>query len=361
MWVAFRILSLCVLALSFSSCAALYNIDDPIIGVIAKNQLPAFQKSVRCELITYFEIDRERERLFNQTVKTDRLAAIENYSYFGVDQKLFGALELDLKVVDTAGLPSTAGSNISYKYQVSPPVGTATHSKTDIFMPSFTDQNTYEWQWWYIIPQNAKLYGRRLSDPAAYTPQENDFDQFQCYRALPANDLEGLASGKYPEYELFTRIRVNGGKPFAGWLQENASVMGTAFYAENLNVEKAEHIIPVQMYYNFMIQVSGGLNASFSLVAPHWAPFAPVATISQQQTNNLQVWLNGPDAALAAAAKSGSATAGITPANNIARAVPLNRQEAPAVPYGFPCTPRGCLLAPLPLNGPSATPNTPPP
>jgi hypothetical protein len=348
------------IAFIVSSCAALYNIDEPTIGVIAKDQIPAFQKSVRCELVTFFEINQERRRRFESLVANgNREEAVARYKYFDLDTTLYGALELDLKVVDTGGFPSTGGSNFTNRIQTIPPTGTPVTAKTAIFSPSLTDQNTYEWQWWYLIPQNSTLYRHKWKSGGADTqgPTEDVSENYECYRAVPENDLRGLANGNYPELEQFTRIRINGGLPFAAWLEENGAVMGTAFFATNYAAEKKEHLIPAQMFYNFMIQVSGGINASFSLVSTHWNPLAPVATLQQQQTNNLQIWINGSDAALVGGAKTGTSTAKITPQNNTA---PFARGvQKPTIVS--PCTKNGCLLFPLPLNGPSPTPNQPPP
>lgn len=241
---------LSVSAIILSSCAALYNIDEPTIGVIAKDQLPAFQKSVRCELITFFEVNQERRKRFDALVANgDREKAVANYKYFDLDTTLHGAVELDLKVLDTGGFPSMGSSNLTNRVQT-----TSTVAKTAIFNPSLTDQNTYEWQWWFLIPQNSTLYRRNLSKRVAYTyPEDDKLDGYECYRAVPENDLQGLASGNYPELEQFKRIRVNGGLPFSAWLEENGVVMGTSFFARNLDAEKKEHLIPAQMFYSFMI------------------------------------------------------------------------------------------------------------
>jgi hypothetical protein len=378
-----RVASVLLITLAASSCAALYNIDEPKIGVIAKDQLPAFQKAFRCELITFIQANQARkERFDKEKALHHRELAVRKYKYFELDKDLFGSALLDLKVIDTVGLPSMSGSNLSYRYQFSPLTGTITNSQTAILSPSLTDQNTYEWQWIYLIPQNATLYGPIIADGHRLPPvvaegpakAEGEDPPFQCYRAIPAlafsdprekkltGNFEGLADGDYPQYEQFERIRVNGHKPFAAWLLENGSVMGTSFFAGNKRAEKAEQIIPAQMYYNFAIQISGGLNVSFSLISPKWNPLAPVVTAQQQQTNNLQIWLNGPDAALAAGAKTGTAQV-------ISRSTPLPALppgKAPETPRAVPaapppCTARGCLLAPVPLIGPGPSPTVPPP
>jgi hypothetical protein len=348
-----------------SSCAALYNIDDPTVGVIAKDQLPAFQKAVRCELVTFIRANKQRKQLYEKTEKVDRELAVDQYRYFDLDPDLFGAALLDLKVIDTVGLPSMSASNFSNKLTFTQ-TGIITHSQTLILNPSLTDQNTYEWQWLFLVPQNATIYGRPVVDGDAGDVDSQIVDPFQCYRAIPAHqivdgkkpklvkDYESLARGQYPQYEQFKRIRVNGDEPFAAWLEDNGSLMGTTFFAVNKKAEQAEHIVPVQMYYNFAIQISGGLNASFSLISSRWNPLAPVATASQQQTNNLQVWFNGPDSALGAGAKTGTAQ------------VKNATTELPAVPGGLlvappGCTKSGCLIAPVPLIGPSPSPQVPQP
>lgn len=109
----FRAGSFLLLAALTSSCAALYNIDDPKIGVIAKDQLPAFQKAFRCELITFIQSNSQIKDLFEKEKKIDRALAVNKYRYFDLAENLFGSALLDLKVIDTVGLPSMGGSNFS--------------------------------------------------------------------------------------------------------------------------------------------------------------------------------------------------------------------------------------------------------
>src|SRR5206468_6080956 len=62
-------------------------------------------KALRCEIITFLEVNRMRRAQFPRAYK-DRgyEEAIEHYSFIDLDEGRFGALQVDLKTIDTVGL-----------------------------------------------------------------------------------------------------------------------------------------------------------------------------------------------------------------------------------------------------------------
>src|ERR1700674_1482119 len=302
-----EIAAVCVVSVLLNSCASLNYIHDPQFWVMNREQVPAFLKSIRCELITFYVANRQRQKLFDDTRKIDRDFAVDHYSYFPVSPQLLGGVYLDLKLVDTLGIPAS-GTTIDRRHIIDP-----THSKTWHFGPSLTDQNTYDLIWSFVIEQSAKLY------LAGGKP-----DPFQCYTTIPlvtsgprsaksvalARDLDGLARGEYTQLEQFTRMLVNGTTPLAAWLQDNSSRMWTSFAAKSQPAEMAERLIPAQMSYTFTVQATAGLDVKWFTLTPKWNPLALDVSGSIQQTSQLQFTINGPDAPLAAGAKSGSSAAG---------------------------------------------------
>lgn|GEM_PF-6688915 len=316
-----------VALLLLAACSDLYFVHDPETGIIHRDQIPAFLKSVRCEVKTFISANDQRRGLYVAEIKKsnelynrahDRAraiqvwnAAVANLPHFLLAPDLFGGVYLDLKVVDTLGLPTGGSSSGTFNFKH---VGDAAHTRTWLIAPTANSQNTYELTWPFLFEQNAGL-------SLAENPNE-----FSCYSGPPPldesigkPDFDGLASGKYSELQQFTRILVNYTTPLAAWLQENSTQLWANFrapvpleYAQNLghkstpNIE-TEQIIPVQMTYIFAVQISIGLDVKYSLVSPHWSPAQIDAGATSVQTNTLQITLNGPDAALAAGAKTGTA------------------------------------------------------
>src|SRR5258708_29410543 len=90
------------------SCASFNFVHDPQAVVPTREQIPDLLKSIRCELTTFYEANRQRSSLYKiyKDTKPPELAknrrdAIEKYSYFEVSENLFAAVYLDLKVVDS--------------------------------------------------------------------------------------------------------------------------------------------------------------------------------------------------------------------------------------------------------------------
>jgi hypothetical protein len=331
--------------LALTSCATLDFVHDPHSGPISREQVPALLKSIRCELITYYELNRQNRRLF--FAEANRTLAVENYPHYELSEKLFGLITLDLKVQD---MLSASGAFDNLK------TFDAAHSQTWHFGPSLSDQNTYELNWSFLIAQNNRLVA--LS---------NSTDPFQCYSSIPIlnadtrqnvskgrgyaslKDFGGLARGAYPEFQLFTRILVNGITPLAAWIQSNTVETWNNFVAKSRDVETNEQIIPAQMTYTFTVQVSGGLDVKFTLVSPVWSALAPELSGSTQQTGSLAIILNGEAAALASSAPAGGAQI-VSAAGTVTIPVPPGAPAATSLPSSQ--AKQGRVLYPLPLIPP---------
>ena len=98
-------------------------------------------------------------------------------------------------------------------------------------------------------------------------------------------DYDGLAAGKYPQYELFERIKVDLSKPLAEWLQDDSTQMWTSFHQNT--PDKDQSLFPVQQSFSFAVQVNAGIEAKYALVSTRWSPFAPDLTAAVQQTGTL--------------------------------------------------------------------------
>src|SRR5258708_7652116 len=206
-----------LLASLLCSCTSFYNVHDPKFGVVNNVELPKLIKSLRCELVTFYQTTYKRKAHYN----TDKLP------YFDLDNNLWGAFNLDLKVLDTLGIPGP--SSVFTEKLATPDVN---HSKTFAIGPSGSISDTYELNWSFTIKQNADLTGRKtrhsstainIGDPATET--------FECYKQVP-DDLERLAAGEYTSsgIELFKRIYVNGFTPLAAWLLDNGNIMASSYY-----------------------------------------------------------------------------------------------------------------------------------
>lgn len=300
--------SLLAASLFLVSCAGLNNIHDPQFGVVDRAVLPGLLKSIRCELITFYDANRRRQQKYRNYVSTagrsfapapaDPERALAELSHFDLKDELYGMFLVNLKVTDTLNLPGggTAATNRH--------VTDATHSKTWHVGPTASGVGTSEFQWLFAVPQNARLVG--AAGPAVIERSSAGIDEdFNCFNELNV-DFDGLARGKYAELERFRRVYVNGVLPLAGWLQENSKLISTVYLTPDIN--RSEVIFPAQMFYSFSLQVSGGVNARFSLVSPQWNPLAIDMTAQVQQTSNVQIFINGNRAAYANAAKTGTST-----------------------------------------------------
>ncbi|VIO69552.1 hypothetical protein CI1B_27580 [Bradyrhizobium ivorense] len=359
MWNFSRAAACVGVCLAMGGCTSLYYVHDPQTGVITAGELPYFLKSIRCEVVTFYQIERERRTQYLKISKTRPEEAFNRYAYFDIDPFLYGTFFLELKVTDTGGLGS--GTAFDYKRILSATSNDVTHVG-----PTASAQDTYDLIWSFLLKQNAQLASDtspRAAGPALY--------ERGCYRGTPADltELEALAENKYPERTAYKRITVDASKPLAAWLRDNAILIAANDLSPAMPSEKAE---PAQMTYTFSIQVTGGAEAKYSLTSTRWTPAAVQASASSQQFSNLGIYINGPNAVLANGAKSGSAgyaekTPPLGSKDNPMYTTPLpggeKSQEFPGGggaagrrPGAGPRT-NGFIVAPVPVFPPSPTPS----
>lgn len=367
-----RVATCAVASLMLSGCADLFLIHDPETGFITKDQIEPFLKATRCEMKTFYAANDKRQTEFENELKEQstyvtrgtaeksagklseaaadfaraeqiRIHAVETYPHFTLSPYLFGGVYMDLKVIDTLGLPTAGASASTFDNKTTI---NSTHSRTWLFGPTLNSQDTYEQIDGFIIEQTSSLYAGA--------------DPFACYSTLP-KDLDGLAAGAYPELTKFTRIRVNGDRPLAAWLQDRSTQLWHTLRAED---EKAEgdQMIPAQSTYNFTVQITGGLDVKYSLVSLVWSPAQIDVGAQIIHSNELTLAVNGVDASLAAGAKVGTAVDATCQTGQ--PSPPLQQTPVPYVcPNGFhtlfktqkatpAVQPRGFLLYPPTLPTP---------
>lgn len=276
-----------VVAIGLGSCTSLFYVHDPQSGIISAGQIPNFLKSLRCEMIVFYQIERSRKVAYDR--EKDKEIAFANYAHFAVDPQLYGVFTLELKVTDTANLGT--GTSLDYKRVFDASTSQVTHVG-----PTLGSQGIYDLIWTFIMKQDAKL---AIADPVSATPADGS-----CLSG-PVNslpELEALAEGKTPQIAAFNRISVNGTTPLAAWLRDNGSLMSMSFLSPAKGEEVAE---PAQMTYTFSLQASGGLEAKYSFTSIHWSPLAAQASGSLQQNSIVAFYINGRRAAYANGAKGG--------------------------------------------------------
>lgn len=294
--VGWRILPIGLLPMVLVSCTSLFFVHDPQSGVISAGLLPDFVKSVKCELITFYQLERTRKQEYEKLAKLDPVEAFSRYAYFEINPFLYGTFTLELKVTDSLGVG--AGTAIDSKHISDP-----THSDTWHAGPTASGQGTYDLIWNFLLRQDAGL----APIGAKVNASGDEADRFACYRG-PLNSLEELeqfAAAPSSRAAQFRRIFVNGQKPLAAWLRDIGSTMNANRLGPTDPAERAEL---AQMYYSFAVQVIAGLDVKYTLLSPQWNPLAAQLTGSLQQNSNLQVYINGPGAPYANSAKAGGAT-----------------------------------------------------
>ena len=255
--------------------------------------------------MTYVAANNQRHMLFLYTAKKDTQLAINTYPYFELNPLVYGGLSLDLKLQDNAGVNS--GTQVNWKRSF----------RSWNFIPTASDQSTYEALWNFGVPQDV------IALDSADTKGDSSF---QCYASIPprenlppqltpaqgrdyvAQDMDGLAYGNYDDGKsLFTRVRVNGTTPLAGWLLDVGRDIAkkTLF---SLDDKQRDHVPPGQMTYTFTILISIGLDVKYSLTsATPWDALGADVNAGMQQTSTITVILNGLEAGGVVSAKQGTA------------------------------------------------------
>jgi hypothetical protein len=314
----FARVSVLIGSLLLAACAALNVVHDPQSGLITRSQVPKLLQSVRCELVTFYTVNRWRYAQFHLT--KNYATAVKNYSYFPLAEDELSAVFLDLKVIDNIGIPSGSAATTVNQTILS---NGGVDKRTWHLGPSISDTNTYELNWPFVVAQNSTLDLSHHEGDRQKPESANNF--FPCYHNLPANpNLEGLARHQFPEMENFARIYIDGTESLAGWMLDSSAELGTAYFEKN---QKATEIMyPAQMLYTFTVQFGFGADASLSLITAKWNPVGLDIAGSTQQTSMLTLYINGKDSINAYAAKVG-----------LAGAVPQSgRSLLPETPCGPP-------------------------
>ena len=281
-------------AILLGSCASPYFVHDPRTLVVDREEVPRLLKSLRCEMITFIAANNQRNMMFQAEAKLHGVrSAIEKYSYYEIDWKQFGALALTLQVQDNIGLLS----GTQFDWIRTDGIG---HSHAWNIGPTASDQSTYGATWYFVVPQDA------ITLPPAREIRANEVP-FSCYKAIPKrdpapfasvytqDDLDALARGDFPDYALFTRVRVNNTLPLAAWLQEVGNSISDATLHGTTPHQKPDHVIPAQMQYTFQVVVTGGLDVKYNLASPLWPMVAAEVSGGMQKTNTIVITLNGLD------------------------------------------------------------------
>lgn len=276
-----------------ASCASPYFVHDPRTIVVDRGEVPRLLKSLRCELITYIAANNQRHILFDAEAKLHGIrAAAEQYQYYEIAPKSFGAIALSLTVQDSVGL--TSGTE--YEWYRSNDGGAHSHSWT--FGPAASDQSAYTATWDFVVPQDALVLR-----PAP--PTDSEDAPFSCYAQIPKRpsppfgsvyaeeDIDALARNDFPDYALFKRILVNNATPLAAWLEDVGSSITKPTMGAQYRQQKPYQIIPALMQYQFEVVVSGGLGVTYGLTSPLWTVASTGVTGSVQKTNTMTIYLNG--------------------------------------------------------------------
>ncbi|MEZ2142217.1 hypothetical protein AAE026_07895 [Bradyrhizobium sp. DN5] len=153
------------------------------------------------------QADRTGSRALLDQAEALRAEAVTDGVHFPIAPDLFGGVYMDLKVVDTVGIGAGDASFVNKQ------VLDAAHSETYGIAPVLNTQNTYEMVYSFRIDQGAGLFGTAVEDP------------FKCYDSAllkPGVTAIMLAYDAAPETLQYTRILVNGQRPLAAWLLDNA-------------------------------------------------------------------------------------------------------------------------------------------
>lgn len=282
--------------LCLCSCASPYFVHDPRTIVVDREEVPRLLKSLRCELVTFIAANNQRNILFAAQTRAHGIRSAEElYQYFEIDPRRFGVVNLSLVVQDNIGIGS--GTQIDRLWTSDR--GVHTHF-LDIG-PTASDTNIYTATWNFALPQDAIS----LRPAPQGEPRETGFS---CYSEIPKRiappfgsvyaeeDLDALARNDFPDYALFRRVWVNNTVPLAAWLQDVGNSITKSTLGWHTPQQKPSELIPAQMFYQFQVQVTGGLDVKYGLTAPLWPSMGVEALGSVQKTNMIQIYLNGIEA-----------------------------------------------------------------
>jgi hypothetical protein len=318
-----RVVSLvfCVaFSLASAGCSFLYDSSvDPGQTVPVESVM----KSLRCELMTFFEVNRLRIRVYEAGIgKVDFQENFQNYVYMDLDPTRYGSIDANFKTIDTLGL--TLGVDWTNKF--------GSISKDWHLGPGLTGTKTYNREVVFAVPQDGRLgadvrqtdgsVSKLESSPLA-DPNSPD-RSFFCYLQIPGDPiprfstrtiadareallfLEALSHRGLPQYENFERIWIDGTTTLANWLEGVSAEMAKGFFS----AQKAPYtgaLIPGQVNYTFGLELKPSIDFKVTYMASIISPASADLSASRDNTGSFQLFLNTTHAAASFGGKTGTA------------------------------------------------------
>jgi len=354
------ILSIFIGTVSLLGCGLPYeHVQDP--GALVP--VASVMKSIRCEIVTFLVANRLRQRQFLKEYESNFQDAFQKYAYLNLDDKEYGAVQADLKTIDTLGL--SLGIDRKFMYG-----STNQFSKTWHLGPSVTGTWTYTRSDVFALAQDATL-GPTTRTGSAHKPIANVKRQdanFFCYKnaadsSALTNSLvgaEAMVNHERPKLENFERIWVIqvGEITLSKWLEMMSTEMAKNYLAQG---PFKESLIPGQINYTFTLEIKPSFDGKYTLVSQLYNPYVPDLTVTKDDTSTFSFYLNTDSAKAAYGAKNGSASIPSSPPQWSLKSVVI-----PAPPSGQPSgtkpsrtrrnapgqTPGVVFPAPIALPGP---------
>ncbi|MFF8800959.1 MULTISPECIES: hypothetical protein [unclassified Methylobacterium] len=270
-------------------CVTPYNLSSPEEGIPVSKIL----KSIKCEMITYLEANRQQRELFGAAYKQN-LPSAYNHRYLDIADNLFAGVYVDLKEVDTKSL--TVGFNrisrlVDYK------------SLTLAAGPSVSETDTFEVAQNFAVLQSARIYRPfygKTSIPE-HRPAAEDFD---CYNSLPHGgdiNFQDVSANLYGSN--FKRIWVGSDQTLSQWLQNITVDMSKNYLT---SIDSREIMAPGQISYSFALSYKLGIGGSYELIAQIWNPLSVTPAASIERTSTFRFIFNTNYAPIARAADTGA-------------------------------------------------------
>lgn len=294
-----RLLLATAACVQLAACATPFQLSDPVEGV----PVPSILKSIKCEVITFLEANRQQREFFGEAYRSNKAVAY-NHPYIDIADDLFAGVYVDLKEVDIKSL--TVGFDRISRLR-------DFKSLTFAAGPSVTTTDTFEVKQSFALLQSAKLY-RPKYQAASIAEHRPSAPGFDCYKDLPAGnkiDFQEVSANQYGSD--FQRIRVGADQTLSQWLQNLTAGMSKNYLS---SVDNKEILAPGQISYEFSLDYRLGIDGKYELIAQVWNPLSVEPTASIQRTSTFRFILNTNYAPISAAADSGAVgvTKGLCPA-----------------------------------------------
>ncbi|MCK2054774.1 hypothetical protein [Methylobacterium sp. 37f] len=284
-----RSVSFIAVSLQLAACATPYEVVDPAQGIA----VPRILKSIKCEMITFLETNRQQREYFGNFYRAGNPRAYE-HPYIDIADDLFAGIYVNLKEVDVKSL--TVGFNrISRLGDFK--------SLTLGAGPSATLTDTFEVKQNFALLQSAKIYrpSYHTSYIKEHRPSAPDFD---CYKGLPEGkdlDFRRVAANEYGSD--FQRIRISADLTLSSWLQGLTANMAKNYLT---SVDNKEILAPGQISYEFSLSYKLGVDGRYELIAQVWNPLSVEPTVSLERTSTFRFIFNTNYAPISVAADGGA-------------------------------------------------------